>query len=693
MFLPLPRLDDRRWIDLVDDALATIPVEAPEWTDHNASDPGVTFAELFAWVAEMRIFQVDQIPPAWVRKLLALAGIRPAPPTPARALVRFGAAPGGSPARLPATLEVEGPRGVRYRTADALRVVSAAVAELRSETAAGSRDLTARWRRGEPFAPFGDDPRPGDALVLGLDAALPPGIPVTVAVRVAEPATGQRVGGPPALVAWEALLAASRWRALQPAAHEVADGTGALTADGRVVLVLPEPMHDAGGRWLLRARLAGGAYDAPPELLDVALNGAFAEQSVPVGELRWSIAPGATIAGTPRAGRAHRLVFELDAAGRLRRIAVTGGRDAPRLFVLDYRPPTRFSSGWLVVEAARLLGSGGAPHHTAALEPAPVDEPSVRLWTLEGTGTATRWRRWALRADLDGSGPVDAHAVLDATTGTLRFGDGARGLVPPPAAALIATYRTTAAEAGGVDAGALDRVADGPHNRALLAGPVTVSVINPAPGTGGAAAETLQHAEGRALEAATATTRAVTVADVEWLARRTPGVRLARVVVRPNTHPGLPCVEAVGIVTVLVLPFLPALRPYPSAATRRAVAAHLEAYRLIGTRFEVTGPVYTEVAVRARVRRAGPAAGLRDRITAALDAFFHPLRGGPAGDGWLFGRDVARSEVLQVIDAVEGVDHVVDLEVLGPCGASCGDVCLGPLGLVAAGEHEIEVVA
>jgi predicted phage baseplate assembly protein len=681
MFLPLPRLDDRRWSDLVEDALATIPVEAPEWTDHNASDPGVTFAELFAWVAEMRVFQVDQIPAAFRRKLLALAGITSSPPAPARALLRFGGAAGAAPVRLPATLEVEGPGGLRYRIRDPLRVVPAALAELRSETAAGTRDLTGRWRRGEPFAPFGDDPTRGDAFVLGLDAALPVGVPVTIAVRAGDDRAAQG-----AQLAWEALVAGPRWRRLRPAAHEL--------ADGRIVLVVPEPMHDAGGRWLLRARIAAGAYDAAPELRDVAVNGAFAEQSVPAGELRWSIAPGATVVGTPRPGRAQRFELEIDRAGRLRRVAVTGG-DAPRLFVLDYRPPSRLSSGSLAVEAARLPGSRGAPHHTVTLAAAPVDEPSVRVWTLEGTGRHARWRRWTLRSDLDASGPADAHAVLDATTGSVRFGDGGRGRVPPAAATLIATYRTTAAQAGGVDAGALDRVADGPHNRALLGGPVAVSVTNPAAGGGGAAAETLEHAEGRALEAATEVTRAVTAADVEWLARRTPGVRLARVAAFPNRHPGLPCVEAVGVITVLILPSLPASRPYPSTATRRAVAAQLERYRLAGTRFEVTGPVYTEVAVAARVRRraGAPAAGLRDRIAAALATFFDPLRGGPGGDGWPFGRDVVRAEVLQVLDEVEGGEHVVDLELIGPGGRSCGDLCLGPMGLVAAGGHEIEVVA
>lgn len=33
----------------------------PGWTDHHASDPGITLLELLAWVAEQALFRVDRI--------------------------------------------------------------------------------------------------------------------------------------------------------------------------------------------------------------------------------------------------------------------------------------------------------------------------------------------------------------------------------------------------------------------------------------------------------------------------------------------------------------------------------------------------------------------------------------------------------------------------------------------------------
>ena len=76
ILLPLPNLDDRRWSDLVQEGRGLIPVYAPEWTDHNAHDPGITLIELLAWVAEMDVYRLNRIPDRHKLKFLALVGIR-----------------------------------------------------------------------------------------------------------------------------------------------------------------------------------------------------------------------------------------------------------------------------------------------------------------------------------------------------------------------------------------------------------------------------------------------------------------------------------------------------------------------------------------------------------------------------------------------------------------------------------------
>jgi hypothetical protein len=80
MSLDLPNLDDRRYADLVDEALAMIPANAPEWTNHNPSDPGITLIELFAFMTEMLLFRLNRVTPENVLSFLRLLNEEPLKP-------------------------------------------------------------------------------------------------------------------------------------------------------------------------------------------------------------------------------------------------------------------------------------------------------------------------------------------------------------------------------------------------------------------------------------------------------------------------------------------------------------------------------------------------------------------------------------------------------------------------------------
>jgi len=59
--LNVPTLDDRTYADLVREGIELIPASAPGWTNHNASDPGITLVELFAYLAEIHLYRVDRV--------------------------------------------------------------------------------------------------------------------------------------------------------------------------------------------------------------------------------------------------------------------------------------------------------------------------------------------------------------------------------------------------------------------------------------------------------------------------------------------------------------------------------------------------------------------------------------------------------------------------------------------------------
>src|SRR5436190_5867319 len=89
MPIEIPTIDDRRYQQLVDDSLARIPNHTPEWTNFNASDPGVTLVEVFAFLTESLLYRANQIPERNRLKFLKLLGVPLASASAAHGIVAF----------------------------------------------------------------------------------------------------------------------------------------------------------------------------------------------------------------------------------------------------------------------------------------------------------------------------------------------------------------------------------------------------------------------------------------------------------------------------------------------------------------------------------------------------------------------------------------------------------------------------
>src|SRR3954447_26379269 len=96
MPLPSPILDDRSYEQLRDELVRRIPVYAPEWTDHNPSDPGIALVELFAFLGENLLFRFNQIPETTKLQFLRLLDVPLRPASAAQGMVTFSTKqPGG----------------------------------------------------------------------------------------------------------------------------------------------------------------------------------------------------------------------------------------------------------------------------------------------------------------------------------------------------------------------------------------------------------------------------------------------------------------------------------------------------------------------------------------------------------------------------------------------------------------------
>ena len=780
MPLLLPNLDDRKWLDLVDEGRSLIPVYGPEWTDHNASDPGITLIELLASIAEMDIYQLNQISDRERLKFLKLVGIVPNPPLPAQTVLRINLADGAAPLTLPAGVEFLGKdpssAATPYRTLQAITLAPGTLESLQCNNGSTFQNLTPLWQRRGSMNPFGIAPKPGYEFYLGFSKAFPLDTsvqlffsfgaesssqnerrrilqefcareiecrpPVNPCVKGASDkpcknhsatVSASETAEHPVLLqhygvrlAWEFISAVNgevQWSPLNPAKKEVEDDTREFTLDGSVTFRLPSAMASAkigavaDPQYYLRCRFVAGSYDAAPVLQDVAFNGVRVEQAVPYGAA-FIIDPGATVhyspSGPPKPNQVTALKMTLDERRKIVELDFAGDPATdPDFLVYDYREPKNGAAGLLAIEGEFLGFGNDFPNQQLTLPDAPVVSSSFRLYTLE----SNHWQHWKLRQDFEASTRNDFHAVLDPSMGTVTFGDGEHGRVPPglrtngakpdEQCLVFAKYQSTRAEAGNLGFGVINHLADSPHNRAVFYDPAAVpdgwtkvnsqlaSIANPVPALGGTAAETVALASGRTDRLVKNSDRAVTLADYERLAMQTPGTQIARVNARGNLHPSFPCFKAPGLITVMVMPSLPEGRPTPTPGLLRAVTVYLRRRRILGTRVEVVAPKYLEVSIQAEVKALAGTnkVTLQKAIVTALNKFLDPLVGGPAGDGWPFGRDVYRSEVMRVIDEVPGVDYVSSLALVGPDGQpQCGTLCLGPTWLVAVGSHQISVL-
>lgn len=280
-------------------------------------------------------------------------------------------------------------------------------------------------------------------------------------------------------------------------------------------------------------------------------------------------------------------------------------------------------------------------------------EDAIREVKDDNGNTVEVWVRWHEVDSFYNSGATSRHYTLDPITGEIKFGDGIRGMIPPMGADNIVAeeYRTGGGIIGNVGASSLVVL------RQSIA--FIESCYNPYAATGGADKETIDEAKLRGPQVIKNRYRAVTAEDFEWLALRASG-SVARAKCMPSPR-------RAGEVTVLIIPKAGEAasdltqKPLPTPELLRRVKDFLDERRLITTRLNVNKPRFVEVSVTVDVvmKPLGPKGdSLKREIENAIRKYVNPLQGGADGKGWPFGRTLHKSDLLKVIESVNGVDFV-----------------------------------
>jgi Baseplate J-like protein len=749
MPLPILNLDDTQFQTMVSDALTAIPRYSPEWTDYNLHDPGITFIDLFAWIAEMQQYYLNRIRNDNYLRFLSLLGVQPANVTPAVASFVPNTSALTAPSIPQGTKISNG--SVVFETTEALQVVQAILQMVVTISSAGTRDnSTANTNAGITFMAFGDNAETGSALYLGFSppASGPPppftaSDPIALTIFLYEnyPVPRGSHGNEPvniipsAQIVWEYYRSDATWAPL----NVVTDETVMLSLSGRVIFTAP---GDMGSETLLpsnttpyfwiRARVASQGYELPPRLNQILLNTVKTAQTNTLSEVTSYSSSGAAsqtiqvdtfltqqgdvevqVEQSPGLWQRWLPQNNLTSTSKLnytfKNGTITFGNGTQGQI-----PPEDTGNIRLIAcppgsETGRFIGQGnGLPNQQFPIAQTGVVPGTLLLQTSTAPGdpnpknpgyTPSIWQDWIPVDNFDAAGPGDYQFVYDSVNNVVLFGDGVNGATPPACGSRNVRWiemQLTQGSQGNIAATTTTSTAFTSPAPSGSSSSQNITWSSVGAATGGADPETLAAAELRARRDLNTPYRLVTISDFEYVAINTPGLRVSRAQAIPLYDP-TPGATGQNTVTVVVVPYSTASQPTPSSGFLQTVCNHLMMHRLVTTKVLAVAPQYVTVTVTATVslQAGAQSTTVQQAALTALQQFLNPLTGGPDGQGWPFGRWVYISDIAQVLDDVAGVSCVQTLSLSasgsGVAVVTGGDISIPAESLVVSGNHSITV--
>jgi predicted phage baseplate assembly protein len=287
-----PNLFDKRFGDLLEIGHARIPSLAPDWTDHNAHDPGITLMELLAWVAEAQLYSLSRMRRDERLAYAASLGIAPTGTVGSTGLIWSDRLDPASPGRTYAkamvlandtVIHVIGVDKPTFRPVATLLWVPGVIQDLVSRDSDGvTANHTRANERGDiAFLPFGE--RAGRRAVLsmvlqcrdqaglfGVNREAARGARLAIGVFAAPTIGGAAATGMPTKDVGSPLAVRLISQNERVALRIISDTTQGFLTTGSLLLDLDD-VESSPQNWTLEFKLPDGLA-RPPRLLHIEPN-------------------------------------------------------------------------------------------------------------------------------------------------------------------------------------------------------------------------------------------------------------------------------------------------------------------------------------------------------------------------------------------------------------------------------------
>jgi hypothetical protein len=292
------------------------------------------------------------------------------------------------------------------------------------------------------------------------------------------------------------------------------------------------------------------------------------------------------------------------------------------------------------------LGAGALPEQETALNP-------LKVLTLEPGGKI----EWTRVPDLARSAPADSHYVLDEARGTIRFGNGVNGRIPPAGRQIDrAALDVTAGAQGNLAAGVAWSIAGLP--------PEAAAWVNREPMTAGDDAWDREALLAELRRRSRKRLAMLTDAELRDAATSLKGFGLERAEVLPRFLPTLPHRPVPGARTLLLHPAdgIQGIDGWVDAIERRLAPG-----RVLGERLSLAAaePVTIAVAAELLIASGSDAPSIEEAVRKVLQARLSASRKSPKIAPWPSGRPVTIGELEALVAGVDGVVAVPRLRVGG----------------------------
>ncbi len=415
---------------------------------------------------------------------------------------------------------------------------------------------------------------------------------------------------------WEYYDQSDTWQPLGPE-----DGTGSFSTSGIVTFVVPPGIRQKEefnkNLYWIRVRLEDGNFFNPPKLKSIFPNTVWAENATILRD---------ELLGTSNGQPGQ--TFDFSSNPVLENQVIE---------ILEPNNPSEDELRTMISE------SGTDP---------------LRIIKNDSGDILEVWVQWKEVRTFAHSKPSSRHYVIDRSGGSLLFGDGLNGMIPPvlPNNIVAREYRTGGGEKGNQKAGKITDM--------KTAIPNIQEVKNYDASSGGADLEAIPDLLTRAPYSIKNRDRAVTKEDFEWLAMESsPDISKAKCI-----HPDQTTIN------VIIAPRYRDGSLYPETSLIDYVKAYISNRALPSIRnyIHVESPRYTGVDIEAEVVPVSlsESAVIKNTVEKTLKEFLNPVSGGADGTGWNFGEPIFFSKIAALIEDLDGVNYIKTLKIQGETGKS-----------------------